>query len=64
MTFGGGEGIWRNIGDLQQAEADEIVRGAIEAGINFIDTANVYAEGLSEQITVRRCAISASPGTR
>lgn len=51
MTFGGGEGIWRNIGDLQQSEADEIVRGAIEAGINFIDTANVYAEGLSEQIT-------------
>lgn len=51
MTFGGGEGIWRKIGDLQQAEADEIVRGAVEAGINFIDTANVYAEGLSEQIT-------------
>jgi aryl-alcohol dehydrogenase-like predicted oxidoreductase len=51
MTFGGGEGMWRNIGALQQADAERLVGRAIDAGINFIDTADVYAEGLSEQIT-------------
>ena len=52
MTFGGGsEGIWGQIGQLQQGEADAIVGAALEAGINFIDTADVYAGGRSEQIT-------------
>ncbi|PLZ00320.1 aldo/keto reductase [Burkholderia sp. WAC0059] len=51
MTFGGGEGIWHQIGDLQQADADRLVGRAIEAGINFIDTADVYSQGRSEQIT-------------
>ncbi|MCI0752656.1 aldo/keto reductase [Teichococcus vastitatis] len=50
MTFGGGEGMWRQIGALQQREADALVRAALEAGVNLIDTANVYAEGLSERI--------------
>src|SRR5215207_7983026 len=53
MTFGGTEGLWRQIGELQQAEANELVQTAFEAGINFIDTANVYAEGRSEEITGR-----------
>ena len=51
MTFGGGEGIWKEIGALQQGEADDLVRTALDAGINFIDTANVYSNGLSEEIT-------------
>ena len=51
MTFGGGEGIWKQIGDLQQADAERLVGRALDAGINFIDTADVYAGGLSEQIT-------------
>ncbi len=51
MTFGGGEGMWRAIGEVQQNDADALVRTALDAGINFIDTANVYAEGLSERIT-------------
>ncbi|MGF6598806.1 aryl-alcohol dehydrogenase-like predicted oxidoreductase [Paraburkholderia sp. GAS448] len=51
MTFGGGEGFWRQIGDLQQADAERLVGRALDAGINFIDTADVYSEGLSEQIT-------------
>jgi aryl-alcohol dehydrogenase-like predicted oxidoreductase len=51
MTFGGGAGMWRQIGALDQAEAGRLVARAIEAGINFIDTADVYAEGLSEAIT-------------
>ncbi len=51
MTFGGGEGMWRQIGDLQQADAERLVGAAIDGGVNFLDTADVYAEGLSEQIT-------------
>jgi len=51
MTFGGGEGMWRQIGALDQGQAERLVGRAIDAGINFIDTADVYAEGLSEQIT-------------
>jgi aryl-alcohol dehydrogenase-like predicted oxidoreductase len=30
---------------------DQIVRRSIDAGINFIDTANVYSEGLAEELT-------------
>jgi len=51
MTFGGGEGIWTHIGDVQQADAERLVGSALDAGINFIDTADVYSGGLSEQIT-------------
>ncbi|MES2098676.1 MAG: aldo/keto reductase [Pseudomonadota bacterium] len=51
MTFGGGAGIWAQIGDLQQADAERLVGAALDAGINFIDTADVYSGGLAEQIT-------------
>jgi aryl-alcohol dehydrogenase-like predicted oxidoreductase len=51
MTFGGGAGIWNQIGDLQQADAERLVGRALDAGINFIDTADVYSQGVSEQIT-------------
>src|ERR1700709_1613353 len=50
MTFGGGGGMWKQIGALQQDEAERLVGSAIDGGVNFIDTADVYAEGLSEQI--------------
>ena len=51
MTFGGSTGIWGQIGDLQQADAERLVGQAMDAGINLIDTADVYAGGASEQIT-------------
>jgi len=51
MTFGGKGGIWSAIGDLGQKAVDEIMKTAIDAGINFIDTANVYSEGVSEELT-------------
>lgn len=51
MTFGGEEGMWGKIGQLRQAEAEQLVGSALDAGINFIDTANVYSEGRSEEIT-------------
>ncbi|MDO6434829.1 aldo/keto reductase [Flavitalea sp. BT771] len=50
MTFGG-KGLYSAIGTLPQDEVDALVRRSVEAGINFIDTANVYSEGLSEQMT-------------
>jgi len=51
MTFGGKDkGI---IGVLEQKEAEALVARAIEGGINFIDTADIYAQGASEEITGR-----------
>jgi aryl-alcohol dehydrogenase-like predicted oxidoreductase len=51
MTFGGSNDLWGKIGTLQQADAERLVGQALDAGINFIDTADVYASGASEQIT-------------
>ena len=51
MTFGGTDGMWSKIGTLQQSDAERLVGQALDAGINFIDTADVYAGGASEQIT-------------
>jgi aryl-alcohol dehydrogenase-like predicted oxidoreductase len=50
MTFGGKGGIWGQIGNLQQDAVTEQVKVAHEAGVNFIDTANVYATGESERL--------------
>ena len=52
MTFGGqeGDGLWGLVGQLRQNDAQEIIKTAIDQGINFIDTANVYANGASEEI--------------
>ncbi len=50
MTFGG-RGYWTAIGALDQALASRIVARALDAGVNFIDTADVYSEGLAEEIT-------------
>jgi len=47
MTFGG-RGYWTAIGQLPQEEATDLIKTAYESGINFIDTANAYSEGLSE----------------
>ena len=43
--------MWGQIGRLQQGDAERLVGRAIDAGINFIDTADVYAGGRSEEIT-------------
>jgi aryl-alcohol dehydrogenase-like predicted oxidoreductase len=50
MTFGGNEDVWGLIGNLQQEQADEMIKISLEAGINFIDTANIYGLGGSERI--------------
>ena len=48
MTFGGEGGIFEVIGGLRQHDVDAIVGNSLDAGVNFIDTANVYAGGESE----------------
>ena len=50
MTFGGG-GMWTAIGTLQQEQVNAMIKQSVDNGINFIDTANVYSEGLSERMT-------------
>src|ERR1700732_3969076 len=50
MTFGDGRGMFKAIGAVGQAAADELVKTSIESGINFFDTADVYTEGESEKI--------------
>jgi aryl-alcohol dehydrogenase-like predicted oxidoreductase len=53
MTFGGSPeaGMWKAIGQLPQPEVDAIVGMAVEAGVNFIDTADIYSFGDSEKLT-------------
>jgi aryl-alcohol dehydrogenase-like predicted oxidoreductase len=50
MTFGG-KGWAKMIGTLDQAAVDQVMKRSIDAGINFIDSANVYSEGWSEELT-------------
>lgn len=38
---------------LDEAASRPILRAAVEAGINFFDTANIYAAGTSEEVTGR-----------
>lgn len=52
---GGGWG-----GEFDHAAADDIIRTALDAGITFIDTADVYSAGLSEQAVGR--ALRDRPG--
>ncbi len=52
MTFGTlEEGMWAPIAGLAQSDADRLVGQSLDAGINFIDTADVYSAGQSERIT-------------
>jgi aryl-alcohol dehydrogenase-like predicted oxidoreductase len=51
MTFSNGEGFWGAIGNTDQPSATGIVRTAIDHGVNFIDTADVYCAGLAETMT-------------
>ncbi len=48
MTFHGGAGMWRAIGTVEQKGATALVERALQAGVNFVDTADVYSEGQSE----------------
>jgi aryl-alcohol dehydrogenase-like predicted oxidoreductase len=49
MTFGG-KGFWATMGALGTNEVATIIGTSLDAGVNFIDTADVYAEGESEEL--------------
>jgi aryl-alcohol dehydrogenase-like predicted oxidoreductase len=50
MTFGTRMGATSGV---DQAAANELVARALDAGVNFVDTANVYSTGESEELTGR-----------
>lgn len=50
MTFGG-DGFWKVIGALEQESVTKLVKSAFDKGVTFIDTADVYSNGVSEQVT-------------
>jgi aryl-alcohol dehydrogenase-like predicted oxidoreductase len=49
MTFGTNTGRFGAIAGLDQDASTALVKQAIDGGINFIDTANVYTTGQSEE---------------
>lgn len=49
MTFGG-KGFWEVIGSLPAKEVETLVGTALDGGVNFLDTADVYSEGQSEEL--------------
>jgi aryl-alcohol dehydrogenase-like predicted oxidoreductase len=49
MTFGG-KGFWEVIGKAGASEVEDLVGASLDAGVNFIDTADVYSEGQSEEL--------------
>ena len=51
MTFGASGGRFRDVAGLDQSASTALVKQALDAGINFIDTTNVYSEGHSEVFT-------------
>ncbi|AXB45092.1 aldo/keto reductase [Amycolatopsis albispora] len=49
MTFGGG-GVFANVGNTDVDGARRQVDRCLDAGVNLVDTANVYSTGVSEEI--------------
>lgn len=50
MTFGGTDEYFGKLGTLQVDEATQLVRIALDAGVNLFDTADFYSSGASEEI--------------
>jgi aryl-alcohol dehydrogenase-like predicted oxidoreductase len=49
-TFGGGNDFFKAWGNTQVEEATRLIDICLDAGINLFDTADVYSQGLSEEI--------------
>jgi aryl-alcohol dehydrogenase-like predicted oxidoreductase len=49
-TFGGGTEFFRAFGDTGVAEARRLIDICLEAGVNLFDTADIYSNGLSEEV--------------
>jgi len=51
MTFGSGEGMWATVAGVSQENVTDLIKTALDRGINFIDTADFYSNGRSEAVT-------------
>ena len=49
-TFGGNTEFFKKWGNTDIKEATRLIDICLDAGVNFFDTANVYSNGLSEEI--------------
>ncbi|MFT3748145.1 MAG: aldo/keto reductase [Agriterribacter sp.] len=49
-TFGGGNAFFKAWGSTQVDEAKRLIDICLEAGVNLFDTADVYSNGMSEEI--------------
>jgi aryl-alcohol dehydrogenase-like predicted oxidoreductase len=49
-TFGGGNEFFKAWGSTQVDEARQLIDICLEAGVNLFDTANVYSQGMAEEI--------------
>ncbi len=49
-TFGGGTAFFQTWGKTDVDEARELIDTCMDAGVNFFDTADVYSQGLSEEV--------------
>ncbi|WP_282636473.1 MULTISPECIES: aldo/keto reductase [Bacteroidota] len=49
-TFGGGNDFFKAWGSTQVEEAKRLVDICVDAGVNLFDTADIYSDGLSEEI--------------
>jgi len=56
MTFSEAEGMWKPIAGVTQGLADQMLKASIDAGVNFVDTADVYADGESEKTLAQAVA--------
>jgi aryl-alcohol dehydrogenase-like predicted oxidoreductase len=50
MTFAPGEGMWKPIAGVEQNLAEQLLKASVDAGVNFVDTADVYTNGESEKM--------------
>ncbi|MFC6996087.1 aldo/keto reductase [Rufibacter roseus] len=49
-TFGGGNEFFKAWGSTQVDEATRMVNLCLDAGVNFFDTADIYSQGMAEEI--------------
>ena len=49
-TFGGGNDFFKAWGSTQVDEAKQLIDICLEAGINLFDTADIYSDGLAEEV--------------
>ncbi|RZA01447.1 MAG: aldo/keto reductase [Sphingobacteriaceae bacterium] len=49
-TFGGGNDFFKAWGSTDVAEASKLINICLDAGVNLFDTANVYSNGMAEEI--------------